>query len=310
MDNQDRGLTIDNAISWLNDNDITEGERGLCIVINFCLTHGDFEMHFLLKRDGSQALDSGCLRSNVEQYTRFGESIGINKSIRLIFLSWRNPQGPINEQHYQCIQSFYRGIESNTSITDLCMDLECIGIRANRVDESFPRFNFQETPITSNLEKFEFLENKYRVTTFKEDATTLIIQALQSISQVKSLDISCLPISESAFPRIISACPSPMNNLTISCDTAQHCSTLADYLQSNRLMVSHLDVYKVTRSPQKLTMQEASTIINGLKNGTVPLKTLILICHIEIHISIRFGTFYVTQPVLKAFVRQTIRCWK
>ena len=280
MDNQDRGLTIDNAISWLNDNDITEGERGLCIVINFCLTHGDFEMHFLLKRDGSQALDSGCLRSNVEQYTRFGESIGINKSIRLIFLSWRNHQGPINEQHYQCIQSFYRGIESNTSITDLCMDLECIGIRANRVDESFPRFNFQETPITSNLEKFEFLENKYRVTTFKEDATTLIIQALQSISQVKSLDISCLPINESAFPRIISACPSPMKRLTVSCDTAQHCSTLADYLQSNRLMVSHLDVYKVTRSPQKLTMQEASTIINGLKNGTVPLKTLILICHI------------------------------
>ena len=47
MDNQDRGLTIDNAISWLNDNDIAEGERGLCIVIEFCLTHGDFEMHFL-----------------------------------------------------------------------------------------------------------------------------------------------------------------------------------------------------------------------------------------------------------------------
>jgi len=288
MDNQDRGLTIDNAISWLNDNDITEGEPGLCIVIQFCLTHGDFEMHFLLKRDGSQALDSGCLRSNVEQYTRFGESIGINKSIRLIFLSWRNHQGPINEQHYQCIQSFYRGIESNTSITDLCMDLECIGIRANRVDESLPRFNFQDAPITSNLEKFEFLENKYRVTTFKEDATTLIIQALQSISQVKSLDISCLPISESAFPRIISACPSPMNSLNISCDTAHHCSTLAEYFQSNRLMVSSLEVGKVYgRRPEKLSEQEASTIINGLKNGAVPLNTLSMNC--------RIGNTYLTS---------------
>ena len=231
-----------------------------------------------------------------EELTRFGESIGINKSLCSCTvgldtgrLSMRDPpHGPINDQYYQCVQSIYRGIESHTSITSLTLDLECMGIPVN---ESLPRFNFQDAPITLNVEKLKF-RNRYSDDTIyyninlTDDDSTLIIQALRSFSQVKSLDISCLPINESAFPRIISACPSPMKRLTVSCDTAQHCSTLADYLQSNRLMVSHLDAYKglgthtLKRSPQKLTMQEASTIINGLKNGAVPLKTLILICRI------------------------------
>ena len=226
-----------------------------------------------------------------EELTRFGESIGINKSlcrcqVRLNTgrLSIRDPpQGPINDQYYQCIQSIYRGIEFNTSITSLSLDLECMGIPVN---ESLPRFNFQDAPITLNVEKLKFGNRYSDDINLTDDDSTLIIQALRSFSQVKSLDISSLPISASAFPRIISACPPPIINLTISCDTAQHCSILAEYLQSNRLLVSFLEVRKVNRSPigeyrdQNLTVQEASTIINGLKNGTVPLKTLILICHI------------------------------
>ena len=226
-----------------------------------------------------------------EELTRFGESIGINKSlcrcqVRLNTgrLSIRDPpQGPINDQYYQCIQSIYRGIESNTSITSLRVDLESMGIPVN---ESLPRFNFQDAPITLNVEKLKFGNRYSDDINLTDDDSTLIIQALRSFSQVKSLDISCLPINESAFPRIISACPPPIINLTISCDTAQHCSILAEYLQSNRLLVSFLEVRKVNRSPigeyrdQNLTVQEASTIINGLKNGTVPLKTLILYCHL------------------------------
>ena len=227
-----------------------------------------------------------------EELTRFGESIGINKSlcrcqVRLNTgrLSIRDPpQGPINDQYYQCIQSIYRGIESNTSITSLRVDLESMGIPVN---ESLPRFNFQDAPITLNVEKLKFGNRYSDDINLTDDDSTLIIQALRSFSQVKSLDISSLPISASAFPRIISACPPPIINLTISCDTAQHCSILAEYLQSNRLLVSFLEVRKVNRSPigeyrdpEKLRVQEASTIINGLKNGTVPLKTLILYCYI------------------------------
>ena len=227
-----------------------------------------------------------------EELTRFGESIGINKSlcrcqVRLNTgrLSIRDPpQGPINDQYYQCVQSIYRGIESNTSITSLRVDLESMGIPVN---ESLPRFNFQDAPITLNVEKLKFGNRYSDDINLTDDDSTLIIQALRSFSQVKSLDISSLPISASAFPRIISACPPPIINLTISCDTAQHCSILAEYLQSNRLLVSFLEVRKVNRSPigeyrdpEKLRVQEASTIINGLKNGTVPLKTLILYCYI------------------------------
>ena len=226
-----------------------------------------------------------------EELTRFGESIGINKSLCSCTvgldtgrLSMRDPpQGPINDQYYQCVQSIYRGIESNTSITSLSVDLESMGIPVN---ESLPRFNFQDAPITLNVEKLKFGNRYSDDINLTDDDSTLIIQALRSFSQVKSLDISSLPISASAFPRIISACPPPIINLTISCDTAQHCSILAEYLQSNRLLVSFLEVRKVNRSPigeyrdQNLTVQEASTIINGLKNGTVPLKTLILYCYI------------------------------
>ena len=86
-----------------------------------------------------------------EELTRFGESIGINKSLCSCTvgldtgrLSMRDPpQGPINDQYYQCVQSIYRGIESHTSITSLTLDLECMGIPVN---ESLPRFNFQDAP--------------------------------------------------------------------------------------------------------------------------------------------------------------------
>ena len=234
-----------------------------------------------------------------EELTRFGESIGINKSlcrcqVRLNTgrLSIRDPpQGPINDQYYQCIQSIYRGIESNTSITSLRVDLESMGIPVN---ESLPRFNFQDAPITLNVEKLEFGNRYSDDINLTDDDSTLIIQALRSFSQVKSLDISCLPINESAFPRIISACPYPMNSLNISCDTAHHCSTLAVYFQSNRLLVSSLEVGKVYgRRPEKLSEQEASTIINGLKNGAVPLNTLSMNC--------RIGNTYLIARVVKSF---------
>ena len=147
--------------------------------------------------------------------------------------------------------------------------------------------------------------------------STLIIQALRSFAQVKSLDISCLPISASAFPRIISACPSPMNRLTISCDMAHHCSTLAEYLQSNRLLVSCLEVRKVNRSPigeyrdpEKLTMQEASTIINGSKNGTVPLKTLILYCHLGDTYFNSVRDLLCDTTSIESICSSNLRCWK
>ena len=191
---------------------------------------------------GGRIKEPDLLLDHPEELTRFGESIGINKSLCSCTvgldtgrLSMRDPpQGPINDQYYQCVQSIYRGIESHTSITSLTLDLECMGIPVN---ESLPRFNFQDAPITLNVEKLEFAhkyhnDSIYYNINLTDDDSTLIIRALRSFSQVKSLDISSLPINESAFPRIISACPSPMNRLTISCDTAQHCSTLADYLQS------------------------------------------------------------------------------
>jgi hypothetical protein len=53
-------------------------------------------------------------------------------------------------------------------------------------------------------------------------------------------------------------------------------------------MVSSLEVGKVYgRRPEKLSEQEASTIINGLKNGAVPLNTLSMNC--------RIGNTYLTS---------------
>eukprot|EP00956_Cyclotella_meneghiniana_P040423 scaffold194933_cov46-Cyclotella_meneghiniana.AAC.1 len=56
------------------------------------------------------------------------------------------------------------------------------------VNESLPRFNFQDAPITSSVEKLKF-GNKYRDDNINyninltDDDSTLIIQALQSFSQ-------------------------------------------------------------------------------------------------------------------------------
>ena len=115
---------------------------------------------------GRRIIQPDLLLDHPEELTRFGDSICFNKSLRSCTvgldtgrLSMRDPpQGPINDQYYQCVQSIYRGIESHTSITSLTLDLECMGIPVN---ESLPRFNFQDAPITSSVEKLKF-GNIYR----------------------------------------------------------------------------------------------------------------------------------------------------
>ena len=127
-----------------------------------------------------------------EELTRFGESIGINKSlcrcqVRLNTgrLSIRDPpQGPINDQYYQCVQSIYRGIESNTSITSLSLDLESIGIPGN---ESLPRLQFQSEQFKSKLKGIHIYNTKS--ITLTDDDSTVMAQVLEGMPRLNVLNI-------------------------------------------------------------------------------------------------------------------------
>jgi len=228
--------------------------------------------------------------SDIELLTRFGESIGINKSIGWcsVVMSQSDPimdpnylRSPVNAPSYQCLQSIYRGIESNTSITTLSLDLESIGIPGN---ESFPRLQFQSEQFKSKLKGIHIYNTKS--ITLTDDDSTVIAQALAGMLSLVSLNIRYLATRASAFRTIISACPSSVEWLYISCDTAEHCSILASFLQSNHLMVSHLNVTKKdsivveedSLDSFQLSEQEASMIIDGLKNGNTCLETLYIFC--------------------------------
>ena len=231
--------------------------------------------------------------SDIEQMTRLGESIGISKLIHECCIQIKVSSGTMdpnnflrsldNAPSYQRLQSIYRGIESNTSIKTLTLDLESIGIPRN---ESFSLLNFQNAQFISNLNDFRILN--INSVTLNDDDSTVIAQALEGMGMLSlvSLNIRYLATRASAFRTIISACPSSVEWLYISCDTAEHCSILASFLQSNHLMVSHLNVTKKdsidveedSLDSSKLSEQEASMIIDGLKNGNTCLETLYIYC--------------------------------
>ena len=99
--------------------------------------------------------------SDIEQMTRLGESIGISKLIHECCIQIKVSSGTMdpnnflrsldNAPSYQRLQSIYRGIESNTSIKTLTLDLESIGIPRN---ESFALLNFQNAQFISNLNEY------------------------------------------------------------------------------------------------------------------------------------------------------------
>jgi len=229
--------------------------------------------------------------SDIEQMTRLGESIGISKLIHECCIQIKVSSGTMdpnnflrsldNAPSYQRLQSIYRGIESNTSIKTLTLDLESIGIPRN---ESFSLLNFQNAQFISNLNDFRILN--INSVTLNDDDSTVIAQALAGMLSLVSLNIRYLATRASAFRTIISACPSSVEWLYISCDTAEHCSILASFLQSNHLMVSHLNVTKKdsivveedSLDSFQLSEQEASMIIDGLKNGNTCLETLYIYC--------------------------------
>ena len=229
--------------------------------------------------------------SDIEQMTRLGESIGISKLIHECCIQIKVSSGTMdpnnflrsldNAPSYQRLQSIYRGIESNTSIKTLTLDLESIGIPRN---ESFSLLNFQNAQFISNFNDFRILN--INSVTLNDDDSTVIAQALAGMLSLVSLNIRYLATRASAFRTIISACPSSVEWLYISCDTAEHCSILASFLQSNHLMVSHLNVTKKdsivveedSLDSFQLSEQEASMIIDGLKNGNTCLETLYIFC--------------------------------
>jgi len=246
------------------------------------------------KENEPQLVNDVCDSSDIEQMTRLGEAIGISKSIYVSTItihtaSTMDPNylrppvnAPVNAPSYQCLQSIYRGFQSNNSILALTLDLECIAIRVN---ESFPRLCLQSSQFKSNLQILQFSKNN-RPTLTDEDSI-VIVQALETMPCLNTLNIENLASCASAFRRIIAACPPLVYRLLVSCNTAEHCSILASFLQSNRLMVN-LDVFKanysssvgeeVSRESVTLTEQEASTIIDGLKNPHMKLKTLYIYC--------------------------------
>lgn len=278
------------------------------------------------KENEPQLVNDVSHSSDIEQMTRLGEAIGISKSIYVCTIKihtastmdpncLRSPvNAPVNAPSYQCLQSIYRGFQSNNSILALTLDLECIAIQVN---EPFPRLFLQSSQFTSNLQILQFSKNN-RPTLTDEDSI-VIVQAMETMPCLTTLNIENLASSAPAFRRIIAACPPLVYRLLVSCNISEHCSILASFLQSNRLMVN-LDVFKanysstvgeeVSRESVTLTEQEASTIIDGLKNPDMELKTLFIYCNLgNTYYTYRFGTFYVTQQVLKEFVCQTIRYW-
>lgn len=88
----------------------------LTCAINIVITNGyQFEDTFAL-----------C-RKNRDQWDRLGKAIGRNTSVRKFDLRWGQLTTVINwaitSEAYECIEAMYRGLELNSSIQRLCIDM-------------------------------------------------------------------------------------------------------------------------------------------------------------------------------------------
>eukprot|EP00956_Cyclotella_meneghiniana_P010880 scaffold15231_cov66-Cyclotella_meneghiniana.AAC.18 len=208
---------------------------------------------------------------NRDQWDKFGKTIGHSSSIYRLFLGKQEIRetdtlNDISEEEYECLELLYRGLESNSSIEVLELDMDLFP-----EDEVLPTFNLANATSNEKM-KHLILDGDYYTT----DNHSFMISSVLETKSWETFSItsrsSSTSSSESAFRRIVMACTN-VKVLDVDCrNISSRFTALADLLRnpaSNlREIIISKDIWPFRDDENKL-----STILAGL-SGNETLKKL------------------------------------
>eukprot|EP00956_Cyclotella_meneghiniana_P023705 scaffold46676_cov22-Cyclotella_meneghiniana.AAC.2 len=199
MDNQEqehsRPETINNVISWLNDNDIAQGEPWISTWIKFSAREGELEMYFSLRGIGSR-LTGNLLCRNANNWGRLANAFGINQNIKTVHIQFGGGLPADEIESYQCV-------EFKTKLRDL----ELLN------EQRLPIMGYQ-CPILSICLEGLMTSTEHSI-----------------IGNVTRLSITGLSTQASVFHRLLDVC-SDVYLLSVYCSSPSHCSAVASFLRN------------------------------------------------------------------------------
>jgi len=236
--------------------------------------------YFTLNRQSSSpifqirlALDNGMdLLNSLERdfhlhdWERLGTAMGRNTSVHYLTMDrfinhnemtigWDND---IGSNVFQCMEALYRGLQLNTSLNRLVLDMDLFPC-----DGSLPSLNIHEGQVRENLKLLGFESRR----SISHNQSVMIESILENTSLETCSVAKCtFGTTEAVFSRIILACYK-MKRLIVKCDSHFQCDSVAALLRDPRSILSAIHI------SGDIDEQGLSTIAAGLANNAT-LKEL------------------------------------
>ena len=165
----------------------------------------------------------------------------------------------MGSEAYDCIETFYRGLELNSSIQNLEIDMDLFPSRG-----AFPTFNLRDAQFKETLETLIILDSNDHIGNHQ---SFMLSSALENMS-LKFFDIRRRFFENySAFRRIVLACLR-VERLELSCDGInQYAAVLADLIGNSTSNLPSLVFYGSTHDGT-LGEEELSSIAASLLGNT------------------------------------------
>eukprot|EP00956_Cyclotella_meneghiniana_P032824 scaffold91661_cov75-Cyclotella_meneghiniana.AAC.2 len=171
---------------------------------------------------------------NRDQWDEFGKAIGRSTTIYTLTLLQRVGDGDeemidVSDEEYECLQLFYRGVQSNSSIEDLKFN------NLSSDDEILPAFNLVDAQFKEKLKSI-----RCNCDTPITNRQSFMISSVLENTSLKNLSMkSELPPSESASRRIILACAN-VEKLTVKCSNTSQFDAVAELLRNPTSILEEL----------------------------------------------------------------------
>eukprot|EP00956_Cyclotella_meneghiniana_P009478 scaffold13120_cov22-Cyclotella_meneghiniana.AAC.2 len=201
--------------------------------------------------------------SDLAEWERLGRAIGRCSSIRKVEMTKKvkwgiNQIDDLNQEVYQCIDSLYRGLESNTSIKCLKLDMDFFPSSG-----VFPTLNLNDAQFKEKLKHLTLTSE----VPIRMNQSSMILRLLQSTSLV-SFDVrNCRFSTEAVYSRIISAC-TRVQRLNIKYMNRTCATALATLFGDQRSILSQFSVYK------NMSAKNLYIIVDGLASNSTLKKLL------------------------------------
>ena len=211
--------------------------------------------------------------ANVDEWDRLGKVVGRSTTARSLFVGFTHREegevGPIDREAFDCIEALYRGLESNTSVENLHMNINLLCPD----DRSLPPFNLFGARFKDNLKRLILNGSTNRGTkgTITDNQSIMISALLENMS-LESLDLQKIiwlwsdMFNVAAIRRIFLAC-TMVKALTITHLTTSQCVAVADLLQNPRSALRELIL-------DDLVNEDLLPIITAGLTGNTTLKKL------------------------------------